>query len=413
MNLKSLFKLKDPTGTTGSSVTQVGITSVDVQALNPDSRQQKETYHQWGSRMCGKVAASDVALRGYLQTVFFDIKKVQSQNDALQRKLKQDIELQVTQNQAEQSVKSNKIRACNDAIASHHKDLEDYKEKKQRIEEGKEEVNKEERIKMIIGLFIIIPLTIYLFVFYSSAFYSAFFKDFHKVEGLSSAMFDSNAIPSAFNDGFMEAVFILFAPILFLGLGFILHFFSKETGKIKYLKMGGILLVTIAFDVIIAYQIGKHIYDNWVLSQLGEFPEFGIKMAYTDPNFWAVIFCGFIAYIIWGLVFNLVISAYNNLDLSKSRLKNIENEIAALRNKIQNLKNDESKLQSELNDLKKQENNLTSQLGNIVLYSIADIKQEMNNFYTGWLNNMSAQGRTIQQQQTAQKIYQDTMNQLF
>lgn len=413
MDIKSLFKQKEQPKPDGAQSQQANADSMNVQLLNPDARRDKETYNQWGSRMCGKVAASNVALPAYLQSVYYDIKKVQSQNEALQQKLKQDIQNEADRNRADQNDKCDKIKNCEAKVNQYQQDIDDLKKAKQKIEEGKEEVNKEEKMKMIIGLCIIIPLTIYLIVFYSSAFYSAFFKDFQSVVGLASAMFDANAIPSAFKDGFMEAVFILFAPIIFLGLGFILHFFSKDVGKVKYLKMAAILLITLTFDVIIAYQIGKHIYDNWVLGQLDEFPEFGIKMAIFDPNFWAVIFCGFIAYIIWGLVFNLVISAYNNLDLTKSKLKHIESEMAEIKTKVDKLLTDKQQLQSEINRLKGEEQKLLSQLGNFVIYSIADIKTEMNNFYTGWLQNMSAQGCSIQFQQAAKQIYENTMKDLF
>ncbi|MCQ2278692.1 MAG: hypothetical protein MJZ62_05260 [Bacteroidales bacterium] len=413
MDIKKLFKQKDQPQVGSEHPLTTNNGTMDVQFLNPDARRDKETYNQWGSRMCGKVAASNVALPAYLQSVYYDVKKVQSQNDTLQLKLKQDIQNEADKNRSDQNDTFDKIKNCEDKVNLHQQELDDLKKAKHKIEEGKEEVNKEEKMKMIIGIGIIIPLTIYLIVFYSSAFYSAFFKDFQSVDGLASAMFDANAIPSAFKDGFMEAVFILFAPIIFLGLGFVLHFFSKESSKMKYPKMTAILLITLTFDVIIAYQIGKHIYDNWVLGQLAEFPEFSIKMAITDPNFWAVIFCGFIAYIIWGLVFNLVISAYNNLDLTKSKLKHIDSEMAEIKMKIDKSLNDKNQLQSEITKLKGEEQKLLSQLGNFVIYSIADIKTEMNNFYTGWLQNMVAQGCSIQSQQEAKRIYENTINEFF
>ena len=86
-----------------------------------------------------------------------------------------------------------------------------------------------------IGLMIIVILTIYLFVFYSSAAYSAFFKDFTPDDTkITQAIFDSQAIGKALADGITELIFILAIPAVFLGLGFLIHKFSEEKGFAKY-----------------------------------------------------------------------------------------------------------------------------------------------------------------------------------
>lgn len=398
-----------------SSVTQLGGTNTppnsqpNIQLLNPDARKDKETYSQWGARMCGKVGASVVALPAYLHAVYFDIKKFQAQNDALQDQLKQKIQIDLESNRNSQKLINSQIQNADAKINQIQNDINTLRSERQQILSEKERVNKEAKLKMVVGLVILIPLTIYLFVFYSSAFYSAFFKTFESVTGLSNAMFDANAVPSAFQEGFMEAIFILFAPIIFMGLGFILHFFGKGTGWSKYLKMTAIIATTLTFDIIIAYQIGKHIYDNWVLSQLQEFPPFDVHMAITDPNFWAVIFCGFIAYIIWGLVFNLVMDAYNNLDLTKSRNKHIDDEIKACESKIAKVELTKTDLQTKLTEKQDEEKRLQNELSVTIRYNINGIQQEMNNFFTGWLNSMSALGCSQSDQAKANNTYQETL----
>lgn len=381
----------------------------NIQTLNPDARKDLETYSQWGARMCGKVAASVVALQPYLQTVYFDIKKAQADNEVLQDQLKQSIKIKLTDNQGNQGLLNNKIQAAEQKIQDKTREIETHTSDKQKILEGKENINKEAKMKMLVGLIILFPLTIYLFVFYSSAFYSAFFKDFLSVTGLANAMFDANAIPLAVKDGFMEAVFIIFAPIIFMGLGFVLHFFSKGTGWIKFVKMSAILLITLTFDIIIAYQIGKHIYDNWVLSQLMDMPPFNMAMAIKDPNFWAVIFCGFIAYIIWGLVFNLVMDAYNDLDLRKSRTMHLDNLIVECRRIIDAETQQKQQFLADLTKLKVDEQRLQGELGSAVIYNQTAIQHEMANFFTGWLNTMSAIGCSQAVQNSASDLYKETL----
>ena len=107
-------------------------------------------------------------------------------------------------------------------------------------------------MRMVIGLVILIPLTIYLFMFYSSTFYSAFFRQASTLTNVMNTMFDSQALIHAYNEGLFELMFVLSAPIIFLGLGYVLHIFSMLEEKSKYLKMGAILIVTLMFDCILA-----------------------------------------------------------------------------------------------------------------------------------------------------------------
>lgn len=412
MGILSIFTQKQNMETQSNNTNTVPTEQSNIQLLNPDARKDKETYSQWGARMCGKVGASVVALPAYLHAVYFDIKKFQAQNDALQDQLKQKIQIDLESNRNSQKLINSQIQDTDAKINQIQNDINTLRSERQQILGEKERVNKEAKLKMVVGLVILIPLTIYLFVFYSSAFYSAFFKTFESVTGLANAMFDANAIPSAFHEGFMEAIFILFAPIIFMGLGFILHFLGKGTGWSKYLKMTAIIATTLTFDIIIAYQIGKHIYDNWVLSQLQEYPPFDMHMAITDPNFWAVIFCGFIAYIIWGLVFNLVMDAYNNLDLTQSRNKHIDDKIKACELKITKVELAKTDLQTKLTEKQDEEKRLQNELSVTIRYNINGIQQEMNNFLTGWLNSMSALGCSQSDQSKANNTYQETLKTL-
>ena len=102
---------------------------------------------------------------------------------------------------------------------------------------------------------------------------------------------------------------------------------------------------------------------SFLLSQLQEYPPFDMHMAITDTNFWAVIFCGFIAYIIWGLVFNLVMDAYNNLDLTQSRNKHIDDKIKACELKITKVELAKTDLQTKLTEKQDEEKRLQTTTG--------------------------------------------------
>jgi hypothetical protein len=209
------------------------------------------------------------------------------------------------------------------------------------------------KAQFYIGLVILLPVTIYLLVFYMSASYSAFFKNFES-GGVMEAIFDANALVSALNDGWLEAVFICTIPFAFMGLGYLLHMFQK-TKKRGFLKIAGLVIVTFVFDVILAYQIDMKLYN---LTRTLNSPEFGFQDAITSVRFWGIIFAGFVVYIIWGLVFDFVMKEYEDIDKIRAFIKNRLEEKA-------NLQKMKGKISEEVNQLEEETASLKAKMEEI------------------------------------------------
>lgn len=372
--------------------------------INSQTRRSGETYTQWGTRICGIVEGSLNALPPYLQKVYNAIYNEQAANVDLQKAAKANTQAEIERKNEEIRVINERIEGANSEIAETNKKIEDLKGERQEIKSGKEKVNKEQRLKLIIGLIIIVPLTFYLFLFYSSTFYSAFFRDPSSMTTVMNSMFDSNALANAYDDGIAELGFVLSAPIIFLGLGFSLHFFSVQEGKMKYLKMAAILLVTVMFDCILAYKIGEQMHTFGII--IGQYPigeEYTVSMALHDINTWAVIFCGFIVYVIWGIVFDMCISAYDKMDLNKTQLENIKVEIENLEQKIKAEKDNIQDLKQQEKDAKDRVKDLMAKLGHEVYIDYAAIRTEMNNFFAGWIKMMQvlSLGQDLQDEATS------------
>ena len=382
---------------------------------NPENRRQGETYVQWGTRICGIVTGRLTALSPYLQKVYYSIYNEQANNIKLQETARANTQAEIERINGNIHDINNQINGLNQDINDCNKDIDSLKIELQKIKSAKEEVNKEQRMKLIIGLFIIIPLTFYLFLFYSSTFYSAFFRDpSNMTSSVMNSMFDSNALANAYSDGIAELGFVLSAPIIFLGLGFSLHFFSVQKEKIKYLKMLAILVVTVMFDCILAYKIGDQMHALGIM--VGQYPigeEYTVSMAFHDINTWAVIFCGFIVYVIWGIVFDMCMSAYDKLDLNKTRQQGIRKEIDALNKKIKDAKGEIQTLrQQEINE-KNNVNALMAKLGKQVYIDYAAIKTEMNNFFAGWIKMMQILSIGKELQNDAISIYNREISMLI
>lgn len=257
-----------------------------------------------------------------------------------------------------------------------------------------------------IGVAILFLLSIYLFIFYSSASYSAFFMEF-KVDDIiiTKAIFDAKAISNALKDGITELIFILTIPFVFIGLGYLIHKFQESKGISKYFKIAALLIITFTFDSIIAYNITEKIHNIKRENDLsGNIPEYSAKLAFVDVGFWLVIFAGFVVYLIWGFVFDFVIQAHAKLDivkvnihLKREHILSLEGEIIQLENKMTELCIANEKTNGEINKLR-----------HIIEGTIIQpkaVKEALSQFMVGWYNWLS-DGREYNRSEH-NKIYEE------
>lgn len=406
MDLKSMFAVKKANDT---QLAQKTVAPPTLDYANPDAIQQGETYNNFGVRMCGRVNGDTAFLPPFLQRVYFSEKEKQAKDEKTQQAAKQEIQNKINDKQAELEKATSliadiedKIQACLDRIAEWKDKISELKDA---VAKGK---NKEAKVKMILGCVILIPLTFYLFVFYSSTFYSAFFRNFAEGNiGIGTAMLDPQAIPAAYEQGIGELFFVLTAPVIFLGLGFSLHFFTLQQNKMKYLKMAAIISVTFIFDCILAYLIGKKIYEVQLI--FTDLPPYNLSEAITDPNIWAIIFCGFVVYIIWGIVFDMAMTAYNDFTSNKSHIEKYERLIADEKTKVDQHKNDKTQANANKigisHDIERLRQDLSS---SIVHYNLGVIKSALAQFFTGWMSVMNSfnPGKA----EVANEIYKQTIN---
>lgn len=257
-----------------------------------------------------------------------------------------------------------------------------------------------------IGVLILLLLTIYLFIFYSSASYSAFFKEF-KVDDIivTKAIFDANAIGSALKDGVTELIFILTIPFVFIGLGYLIHKFQEGKGFGKYAKIAALLIITFIFDSIIAYEITEKIYNIKKDNDLaGTLSDFSVALAFKSVSFWLVIFAGFVVYLIWGFVFDFVIDAHSKLDIVKVNIKMKREQIVTLEQEINQYQNTvtELRISGEKNNAEMKK--LKQVIDSTIIHPKA-VKEVLSQFMVGWYAWLS-EGREYNRSEH-NKIYED------
>ena len=384
----------------GNGVTVKGITSDGSVIVASKVDWKKEGVNDAGQSK-GDVNAFSAGFK----SVYARIKKSQELDQALQNAMKQQLKAEIINLETQRNSNETQLKTEQAKLPSLELDISNKEEEINDIKKGKKKADHSTKTNFIIGGIILLFMTIYLFLFYSSTGYSAFFRDFESDTSVQTVMFYGQSIPQAFKEGLFEGFFIIFLPIIFMGLGYVVHQFSVTTkGFSRYLKTISLYALTFAFDFLLAYKISKAIYD--IQSMYQGLPPFSLKIALADMDFWIVIFCGFVSYVIWGLLFSFVMQNYD-------RITNIKYDIDKLNNALEKLKQKKTNLQSTITKLKNNIDNLngkikqkTSELDNSVRYDFKSMEQYLADYYQGWISYLALYGGDTD---TIAKVYDKEM----
>lgn len=402
MKLGNIFKQSDPSD---NSLSTPNDTSKPLISENSEIN-----WKQKGVNAAGLAQGKVVAYEANLTAEVGRMKQQQANDISKQASWQQDLMNKKSECETEITTKQNLLESEKEKIDDKESQVHSLKSKKNKLE-TENKTNKNALVNFIIGSVILVGMTIYLFIFYSSTAYSAFFKQF----GLDnteivSEMFDSQALSNALNDGATELIFVLLIPTLFLGLGYVIHQFgattkNKSEAKLNILKIVALYLITFIFDGLLAYKISASMYEVKAAGSLEELPPYTLSMASGNVDFWMVIFCGFVAYVIWGLVFSFLMKNYEELHKHTSEINEINtqmeelrNQIATLKNNVTNLKNDIAKLEGEVTKI----NNSLSQ-GFVIDWG--EIKSALSAFNQGWIAFMTLQNMPTEDIGEVSKIY--------
>lgn len=272
------------------------------------------TYYESGLAASRKASGSAINLVTCLSNVYNSFEDQCRKQEIEQDKLKRPYIEEVDRKKSELKKLETLKEINEDKLSSIVKEVDACKKDIINVKTNPEEyglvVDKKPKANFYIGLFLIIPITIYLLVFYISASYSAFFKIFDD-DSLSAAIFDAESLTKAWSHGALEAILIFTIPFVFMGLGYLIHMMQNEKTKGYFMKLFGLYGITFLFDGLLAYVIEKKIYE---FNKTPSSPDFDLSIAIRSSEFWMIIFAGFVVYLIWGLVFGFVMKEYESLD---------------------------------------------------------------------------------------------------
>lgn len=388
-----------------------------VENNNTQPQEEQISFQQYGFVQAGNMKGAIEGLKICLNRVYQEHMAEMRRSDVKQEELRKPFRQKLQElTTAKEGIK-NQIKTI---------ELEIIPSRKKRIEELKKDIadirhNPEQftgthvgKIGFYIGASILALLTVYLFVFYSSASYSALFKDFKISDAINAdsilarSIFDSKAISNAWKDGATELVLILTIPSVFIGLGYLIHKFQETKGVAKYFKIGALLVITFIFDTILAFEITKKIYDLNAGNSFKEVPEYTMSLAFQQVNFWLIIFAGFVVYLIWGFVFDFVMDAHSKLDVVKVRIKSKQDEIHSIEKEVNDYerKINDLKMNVDANDT---EINKLKDIINGTIIHPKEVREALSQFMVGWYNWL-AHGKSYSRSEH-NKVYEDFISQ--
>lgn len=282
---------------------------------NEEDREQiRITYYQSGFAASIKATGKPIVLKACLQNLYMSFEDQCRKQKLEQDRLKQPYKEEQEKNRTE-------LKKSETAIGIYEKKEQDINAEIDQIKNEIIEVKRNPdkygiedgkglKAQFYIGLFLLLPITLYVLVFYISASYSAFFKEFAN-DSLTAAIFDANALTNSFKASWLEGVLVITIPFVFMGLGYVIHMVQKGKGIKNVFRMIALFVTTFLFDALLAYQIEKKIYE---FNKTTDSAPYNLNIALGEAEFWMIIFAGFVVYIIWGLVFDFVMKEFENID---------------------------------------------------------------------------------------------------
>lgn len=348
----------------------------------------KISFTQFGFQSAGKAKSAPESIKDGLHIVyeyFFNDQK-KNKNQKIEQ-LETEIELE------------SKRKNDNDAKLESEKKKKELKDEelkeltidRVKIREGDGEVG--DVTTFIIGAFITLLLTMYLFVFYSSSGYSAFYG----IKQGSLGFINPNVFSDEMNKGGGVIALIILFPVIFLGLGFLIHDslennkkLKKENKKESYILIVSLLIITLIADIFIGYKISQGVHTNEFNAGLTN-ETWKFKMIFSDVNFYLVLVLGFVVYVVWGFLLNRVLShtyLKSESEITKILLEEKDKEINSKREQINEI---QAKITEFISDIKNNEITITKKENALVRYKTGSIpvdvdvlKSNVGEFWSGW-----------------------------
>jgi hypothetical protein len=377
-----------------------------------EQKVEKVSYRQYGFERASAHSGRVTGLDNCLKKIYADYKEEVRKDAEKQDELKRPSRIKIEEYKGDIERLERKLeKTRTESIPKTQQKIDKLKEEKSHIRKNPQEITGDDagKASYYIGSIILTFLTIYLFIFYSSASYSGFFKEFSLNEiGVANSIFDARALSKALHDGVTELVLILTIPFVFLGLGYLIHKFQEQKTYKKFFKIAMLVVVTFIFDGILAYEITEKIYNIKKENSFQNIPDYTMSSALHSINFWLIIFAGFVVYLIWGFVFDFVIESHGKMDKVKVALNEKDKQIKEAEADLADLEVQIDKMSQTIDGNKTEINKLNRILEGTIVPR--EFEQDISHFFDGWHEWMVGRGMQPQELTESRNIVRQFLN---
>jgi cell division protein FtsB len=306
---------------------------------------------QWGFRAAGQALGSPEVLKTIIGWLYYDKIRVDDGATSEDRARIAALAQKVEQKRTELHQLASSEQRLEQEIASLDAQEMERREELARLRAGDPTLGGghglADRVSLLLAVGILVLLSVYLFLFYISAIYNAFLFDpvgaqreaITTGRDLVATIFNGAALTEARRQGWVTFVFLAAAPATVLALGFLIHQFTVSGRKIQsYL----LYAITFGLDALLAYAIVAEMYEVRFLTGLEQTP-WQMKLALQRPAFYIILFGGFVAYIIWGLILSYVLETLESWrpgQVARSRIEHALSALKAERERKQQVRHD-------------------------------------------------------------------------
>lgn len=389
-------------------------TTVPTSAPIPQPNAIRVNLRDYGFSKAGEHHGDAGALANLFNQIRQGFVLDENANDEKQQHEKVDVEIDaisqtVSELQTEiRRINESKIPKVEGAVALVDDDIHDIQINTLKAMNDPRHVN-----RFNLGLYwaVFVPATLFLILFYVSAFHSGFYRDVigevqqadnGNVNGVLNAIFNRSA--------FTELNLHWLSPVVFFVFGLILHIAFESPGRGRWLKVISVLLFILLADGFLAYFIEDKSHQVKVLMAM-EGTDYHF---YTSAVFYMVLILGYCTCLGWSIILHQIKEERGKLDIEK--VAQIETRIRkekrlVLTNQIQDLKALLLTHQGKIEGLNNTVDQLRRKRERISL-SLSDLHKRITDFYDGWLSYVNLRGRDNSAlktdcHQTLQNFYAD------
>jgi hypothetical protein len=240
------------------------------------------------------------------------------------------------------------------------------------------------RLQVFWGLFIL--LTVFVYLFYVSSFYSAFYRDLATEMQAAGQQGVTSVLSAIFSrKAFSTLDFHWVGPFLLFAFGGFLHILSERKGWQGGLMLVSMVLVVLITDMLLAFFIEDKNFSLKVMMGLADNAN---HQWWTSPVFYLVIAMGFVASLVWSGFLHAIMEEVGKRDVGRLVSLDIQHRKQqqwSCKAQINDLKAKLTALEGQLIQFELDVNSLKDKRGKLVL-SEAALEKYVTDLYDGWLS---------------------------